>query len=297
MKCKNLSILIIFLTLSSNFFYIGCTINLKNLKTDSQDPQRFYTKILNSQKENENLNIKEQEKNNLQNFSKKEIYNKESFKLDKFFRQNYHFDINKVNSDEKDKNQIEKVEKKVEKIEKVKKIEQPVLPVQTFNNNKSTQEKEKKIVAMRKSLAEEFSYPSKKVENTNEVLLDQITEQTEKILHDICSSSKGLSDSLDQILNEMKNIKNRILSTDHQTFSKQKLYVEYTKLVNNVNVSSSELMRLEDILDMLKNSNCENLEELISKFKSINSIPGKLIDMIQKSLKKENIKMGLAILN
>jgi hypothetical protein len=137
--------------------------------------------------------------------------------------------------------------------------------------------------------------------NTNndnqQVIAHRLSLHTEKILHDICSTSYEFSQSLDQILDDMKVIKDQIIQVNAKKDSKQNLYMKYTNLVNTANTATSELHKLKDLLDLLINSNCENMAELTEKFNSINLIPKKLIEMISNSLEKDKIEMTLTVLN
>jgi hypothetical protein len=131
----------------------------------------------------------------------------------------------------------------------------------------------------------------------NETTLENMSEQTEYILNEICNNAHSLSRSLNHILDNLKVVKDKILRLHTQKFSKQRLYTKFTRIANLLNINISEIFRVGSMIDILKASNCENLQELATKFKEIKVIPKKLRDMLESELKKSGIKMGLIVLN
>jgi hypothetical protein len=131
----------------------------------------------------------------------------------------------------------------------------------------------------------------------NETTLEDMVQYTEGILNDICNSSGRLSRQLNQILDNLKKVKDQLLRLHTKKISKQKLYTKFARIANLLNVNVSELYRVGDMIDILKLSNCDFLDELIKKYSEIRQIPEKLREMLNSELNKSGLKISLIVLH
>jgi len=126
---------------------------------------------------------------------------------------------------------------------------------------------------------------------------DKIVEKTDGILNDICNSSLRLSKQMNQIIENLKEVKDQLLRLHSKKFSKQKLYTKFTLIANFLNINVSNLYRVRDIIDILKVSNCDLIDELFKKYSEIRHVPEKLREMLSSELNKSEIKMKIIVIN
>ena len=135
------------------------------------------------------------------------------------------------------------------------------------------------------------------LKNNETSLEDKIVEKTDGILNDICNSSLRLSKQMNQIIENLKEVKDQLLRLHSKKFSKQKLYTKFTLIANFLNINVSNLYRVRDIIDILKVSNCDLIDELFKKYSEIRHVPEKLREMLSSELNKSEIKMKIIVIN
>jgi hypothetical protein len=127
-----------------------------------------------------------------------------------------------------------------------------------------------------------------------EAVFNKINSDTENIHNQICRQRWEIKDTLNQISNQLKLTKDKIVYLQTRGFSKQKLYLKFARIANMINMAISELKRIADLIEILKCANCDRLNDLIEQFNSVNSIPENLVNMTTQSMQQLSINMNLA---
>lgn len=131
-------------------------------------------------------------------------------------------------------------------------------------------------------------------EGKGEAGFNAINGNTEKIHNQICRQRWEIRDTLNQISNQLKMTKERIVTIQSKGYSKQKLYVKFARVANMINLSISELKRIGDLIEILKCANCDRLNDLIEQFNSVSAIPENLVNMTGQTMTTMKINMNLA---
>jgi hypothetical protein len=131
-------------------------------------------------------------------------------------------------------------------------------------------------------------------EKKAEAVFNKINSDTENIHNQICRQRWEIKDTLNQISNQLKLTKDKIVYLQTRGFSKQKLYLKFARIANMINMAISELKRIADLIEILKCANCDRLNDLIEQFNSVNSIPENLVNMSTQSMQQLSINMNLA---
>lgn len=148
-------------------------------------------------------------------------------------------------------------------------------------------------------------------------MLFSISNQTEKIRNEICSSVNEISSSLDRIFNLMKELKKDInefqsmvnLTNCNNTNnnltevipSKMKIN-KLLFVINNMNAIKADLYKINGIIVNFQKVKCEEqnakIQNLIKKYQNIQDTLNKLIELLQDYTKKDkSIPIDLLILN
>lgn len=122
-------------------------------------------------------------------------------------------------------------------------------------------------------------------------------QETENILNSICNSQTGIKDELSKILKLLEATNEKIVTIKSHAFSKQKLYLKYSKIGNMINLAVSQLKRVGDLIEILKCANCDSLSELVEQFNNISTIPGTLDKLLRESMQETKVGMILAFVH
>ncbi len=131
-------------------------------------------------------------------------------------------------------------------------------------------------------------------DNESDSLFGMITAETGKIHNQICHQRLEIKDTLNQISNQLKMTKDKIVGLQSKAYSKQKLYLKFALVANMINMSTSELKRVEDLIEILKCASCDRLNDLIEKFNSVSSIPENLVNMSAQAMQQTKVQMNFA---
>lgn len=121
-----------------------------------------------------------------------------------------------------------------------------------------------------------------------------INGNTEKIHNQICRQRWEIRDTLNQISNQLKMTKEKVIAIQTKGYSKQKLYVKFARIANLINLSVSELKRIGDLIEILKCANCDRLNDLVEQYNSISSIPENIVNLTTQAMTTVKISMNLA---
>ena len=148
-------------------------------------------------------------------------------------------------------------------------------------------------------------------------MLFSISNQTEKIRNEICSSVNEISSSLDRIFNLMKELKkdinefqSMVNSTNCNNTNNNLREVIPSKMkinkllfvINNMNARKADLYTINGIIVNFQKVKCEEqnakIQNLIKKYQNIQDTLNKLIELLQDYTKKDkSIPIDLLILN
>lgn len=148
-------------------------------------------------------------------------------------------------------------------------------------------------------------------------MLFSISNQTEKIRNEICSSVNEISSSLDRIFNLMKELKkdinefqSMVNSTNCNNTNNNLTEVIPSKMkinkllfvINNMNAIKADLYKINGIIANFQKVKCEEqnakIQNLIKKYQNIQDTLNKLIELLQDYTKKDkSIPIDLLILN
>lgn len=135
--------------------------------------------------------------------------------------------------------------------------------------------------------------------NSADSLLNIIADQSEAIKKEICVNCLEISSALDILVQEIKEIKNRlkkIINKNKNDNSKLNL-ARISNIINNINFIKADLFKLNEILNTLQKANCDNFNDNSKKYQLVVNSTNKLVEIMQDVLKKLNININLVILN
>jgi hypothetical protein len=141
-----------------------------------------------------------------------------------------------------------------------------------------------------------FNHTHEASNNSTETNINSIIHKTEKIKSEICDSSKLINSSLNQLDDQINEIKNDLKNLTDQEKNENELIVKFTVCINNVNLIKADLIKISDILETLKKANCKHFEETQKKFDAESSLVNKLVTNIQNFLRTKNLNINLVIL-
>lgn len=133
--------------------------------------------------------------------------------------------------------------------------------------------------------------------NVHDATMDKIDEQTTNIIENLCASDSSVGKSLIQLKKEFLHLSGKIKIIEQSNYSKHKLIIKYTQIINHLNSGRGALIRLEDLIHTLKIYNCENYRQTYEKFKLVLNASNILIEKLNTVFKNRNLNMYLVILN
>jgi hypothetical protein len=157
--------------------------------------------------------------------------------------------------------------------------------------------------------------------STTDSLISSINDQSEAIKKEICLHCLEISDALDILIIEIKQIKRNIIdittvgnggsnSSDTNSNSDTKInanskynsnkkdfyYNTIANSINSINLIKADLFKLSEIVTTLQKVNCPNFSENSTKLDLVVNSTNKLLEIIQESVKKLNLNINLVIL-
>lgn len=140
-----------------------------------------------------------------------------------------------------------------------------------------------------------ISYPDEEDLNTLTYILGLQSQQPS--FSKICYQCLDNMDYLRRLSKEILSIKNDMISnTINLTFTKQDLIVRFSEYINRVNLVKIQLFEMKSNLDLLKASYCPNYDENAKTYDSIMKKANILIEIIQDSIRKQNLNINFLIM-
>jgi hypothetical protein len=127
--------------------------------------------------------------------------------------------------------------------------------------------------------------------------IQKIDQETTDILKQLCATENQLKKPLIALQKEFNKISRKIKRIEHSNLPRSRLVMKYTHIINHINSGRGTLVRLNDILQTLKNSNCDSYEEAHTMYVGVLKTSDNLIIMLNKIFKKENLNMNLILIN
>jgi hypothetical protein len=114
----------------------------------------------------------------------------------------------------------------------------------------------------------------------------------------ICNQCLDNSLHLKRLLLEIYDIQKDMISFSNKSnITRQELIIKFSEYINRVNMIKIHLLELNSNLDLLKAVSCPNYEDNLNNFDSIMKKTNTLIEIIQNSIRKQNLNINFIIIN
>lgn len=102
---------------------------------------------------------------------------------------------------------------------------------------------------------------------------------------------------LKKLNQEIHSIKRDMFAfANNSIFTRQELIVKFSDYINRVNLAKIELFEMKTNLDLLKSANCSNYEDNNKYYDIIMKKANQLIEIIQDSIRKQNLNINFIII-
>jgi len=115
--------------------------------------------------------------------------------------------------------------------------------------------------------------------------------------HKICYQCLDNISFLKKLNEEIRLVKQDMFSFSNGfVFTRQELIVKFSDYINRVNMVKIELFEMRSNLDLLKASKCPNYDDNLKNYEGIMVKANQLIEIIQESIRKQNLNINFIVI-
>jgi hypothetical protein len=130
-----------------------------------------------------------------------------------------------------------------------------------------------------------------------ETISSLILQQTDpRVKENICKKCIDNSDFISDLNKEVSNIKKDLKEFTNGTNSKQELIIRFSDYINRVNLIKIDLYQLTNVVEILRKVECPNYELNNKKYQETLKNANQLIEVIQDSIRKQNLNVNFIVI-